>query len=34
MYIVCPQTPYPARKVRMLAQMLIESFDAGPVSGG
>ncbi len=34
LYIVCPQTPYPARKVRMLAEMLIESFDAGPVSGG
>lgn len=33
-YIVCPQMPYPARKVRILAEMLIESFDAGPVSGG
>jgi DNA-binding transcriptional LysR family regulator len=33
-YVVCPHARYPARKVRVLTEMLIECFDHGPVSGG
>lgn len=32
-YIVCPHARHPARKVRVLTEMLIEFFDHGPVSG-
>lgn len=33
-YIVCPHARHPARKIRVLTEMLIEFFDHGPVSGG
>lgn len=33
-YIVCPRTRHPARKIRILSEMLIESLARGPISGG